>query len=163
MHFSVPKCPEIHSIHANTIQVIYQIFYLRETLHDTYNKYAQEQNNLGLCVLSLSAMYKDLPWHLQCQNWIPFMECSCVKCLNFSHIIDALKAIGLHVPQRAILNVLCTICPILVDKDKFGPQHCNNTFKINVPVQKKSAITFGNIEEVEFTSKKVKCQNITGC
>ena len=138
-----------------------QYFYLRESLCDTYNKYVQEQNNLGLCVLSLSAMYKNLPHNLQCQNRIPFMECLCVKCLNFSHIIDALKAIGLHIPQRALLNVLASICPILVDKDKFGPLPSNNSSKIEVPVQKKSAITFGSIEEVEFTSKslnvKTKC------
>ena len=89
------------------------------------------------------------------------MEYLCVKCLNFSHVIDALKAIGLHVPQRAFLNVLARICPILFDKDKFGPLPSNNYSKIEVPVQKKSAITFESIKEVEFTSKslnvKTKC------
>ena len=79
------------------------------------------------------------------------MECLCVKCLNFSHVIDALKAIGLHVPQRAILSVLCTICPILLNKHKLGPQHYNDSCKIDVPAERKTAITFGNIEEVKFT------------
>ena len=89
------------------------------------------------------------------------MECLCVKCLNFSHIIDALKTIGLNVPWRALLNVLTSICPILVDKEKFGLLSTNNSSKIKIPVQKKSAITFGSIKEVEFTSKslcvKTKC------
>ena len=83
------------------------------------------------------------------------MECLCVKCLNFSHIIDALKAISLQVPQRALLNVLASICPILVDKEKIGPLISNNSSKIEIPVQKESAIAFGSIEEVEFTSKSL--------
>ena len=91
------------------------------------------------------------------------MKCLCVKYLNFSHVIDALKAIGLHVPQRALLNVLAIICPILVAKEKFGPLLSNNSSKTEIPVQKKSVITFGSIKEVEFTSKSlnVKTKHIT--
>ena len=83
------------------------------------------------------------------------MKCLCVKCLNFSHIIDALKAISLHVPWSTLLNVLGSICPILVDKEKFGPLPSSNSSKIEIPVQKKSAITFGSIKEVEFTLKSL--------
>ena len=91
---------------------------MRESIHDTYKAYVAEQKQYGLQVLSESAMYKNLPKFVHSQKYIPFIECLCVKCWNFSLLVDALRVAGITVRRRAVLNVIASICPFLVDKDE---------------------------------------------
>ena len=105
------------AFNANSIQVVCKIFYLRESICDTYKAYVAEQKQYGLWVLFESAMYKNLPKFVPSQKYIPFIECLCVKCLNFSLLVDTLRVAGITVRRRAILNVIASICPFLVDKD----------------------------------------------
>ena len=86
-------------------------FYLRESKKETYKAYAKEQEQLGLRILSESAMYKCLPKNVCSQKYIPFMECLCVKCLNTVHTIKALRAAGVVVPQCVVMNILMSVCP----------------------------------------------------
>ena len=82
-------------------------FYLWESIKETYKTYAKEQEQLGLRILSESAMYKCLPKNVRSQKYIPFMECLCVKCLNTVHTIEALRA----APQHVVMNILMSVCP----------------------------------------------------
>ena len=91
-------------------------FYLWESIKETYKAYAKEQEQLGLQILSESAMYKCLPKNVHSQKYIPFVECLCVKCLNTVHTIEALRAAGIIVPQYVVMNILMSVCPFLVDK-----------------------------------------------
>ena len=67
--------------------------------------------------------------------------------MNFSLLVDALRVAGITVRRRAILNVIASICPFLVDKDAVDkipevlPQE--NTEKKNV---KSTMIQFGAID-----------------
>ena len=92
-------------------------FYLRESI-ETYKAYVKEQKELGLRVLSKSAMYKNLPQNVHSQKYIPFMECLCVKCLNLSHLIDSPRAACIVVEKRATLNVMASICLFLVNRNE---------------------------------------------
>ena len=119
--------------------------------------YVTEQKKYGLCVLSESAMYKNLPKFVHSQKYIPFIECLCVKCLNFSLLVDALRVAGIIVKRRAILNVIASICPFLVDKDDLDkipevlPQE--NTNKKN---PKTKGIQFGTIDHIEYDKQTFK-------
>ena len=86
-------------------------------MHGTYKSYAVEQKQYGLRVLSESAMHKNLPKFFHSQKYIPFIECLSVKCLNFPLLVDTLRVAGIRVMRRAVLNVITSICPLLVDKD----------------------------------------------
>ena len=125
-------------------------FYLRESIHDTYKAYVAEQKQYGIRVLSENAMYKNLPKFVHSQKYILFIECLCVECLNFSLLVDALRVAGIAVRRRAILNVIASICPFLVEKDavdkipKVLPQE--NTEKKNA---KSTMIQFGAIDHIE--------------
>ena len=146
---------------VHSMQILYRqfakYFYLRESIHDTYKAYVAEQKQYGLRVLSESAMYKNLPKFVCSQKYIPFIECLCVKCLNFSLLVDALRVAGITVRRRAILNVIASICLFLVDKDAVDkipevlPQE--NTEKKNA---KSTMIQFGAIDHIEYEAESFK-------
>ena len=108
-------------------------FHLRDLIHATYLAYAKEQKWLGARILKESTWYKYLPKNVRSQKYIPFMECLCVKYLNFSLIIDALHALDIVFHQRSILNVLSTVCPFLVHKSDLDELPVNSPPK--TPVQ----------------------------
>ena len=76
--------------------------------------------------------------------------------MNFSLLVDALRVAGITVRRRAILNVIASICPFLVDKDAVDkipevlPQE--NTEKKNA----KSTIQFGAIDHIEYEAESFK-------
>ena len=124
-------------------------FYLRETIAATYKAYVKEQQKLGLRVLSESAMYKNLPSNMRSQKHIPFMECLCMKCLNFAGFIDALISAGVKMERRAVLNVIFSICPFLVNKNEItGTPACIQPSKPHN--EKKAIVSFGTTEEIQF-------------
>ena len=86
-------------------------FYLWESIKET-----KEKEQLGLQILSESAMYKCLSKNVHSQKYIPFMECMCVKCLNTVHTIEALRAAGVVILQCVVMNILMSVCPFLVGK-----------------------------------------------
>ena len=132
-------------------------FYLRESIHATYLAYVKEQKQLGARILKESTWYKYLPKNLRSQKYIPFMECLCVKCLNFSLIVDALHALDIVVHQRSILNVVSTICPFLVHKDDLEEYPVNSSPRSLVqPFMKPTSITFGHTELAEFDYDTIK-------
>ena len=102
-------------------------------------------------------MYKNLPKFVCSQKYIPFIECLCVKCLNFSLLVDALRVAGITVRRRAVLNVIASICPFLVDKDDLEkipevlPEE--NTEKKNA---KSRTIQFGAIDHIEYEAESFK-------
>ena len=102
-------------------------------------------------------MYKNLPKFVRSQKYIPFIECLCVKCLNFSLLVDVLRVAGITVRRRAILNVIVSICPFLVDKDAVEtipevlPQE--NTEKKNT---KSTMIQYGAIDRIEYEVESFK-------
>ena len=122
-------------------------FYLRESIHATYLAYVKEQKQLGARILKESTWYKYLPKNLCSQKYISFMECLCVKCLNFSLIVDALHALDIVVHRRSILNVVSTICPFLVHKHDLEEFPVNSSPRSLVqPFVKPTCITFGYTE-----------------
>ena len=126
-------------------------FYLRDLIHATYLAYDQEQKHLGARILKESTWYQYLPKNVRSQKYIPFMGCLCVKCLNFSLIIDALHALDIVVHQRSILNVVSTICPFLVPKSDLDELPVNSPPKTLVqPSVKLTTIQFGHTELAEF-------------
>ena len=132
-------------------------FYLRESLHTTYLAYVKEQKQLGARILQESTWYKYLPKNLRSQKYIPFMECLCVKCLNFSLIIDALSALDITVHRRSILNVVASICPFLVHKsdlDEFPEK--SSPASLVQPSVKATSIKFGHTELAEFDYETIK-------
>ena len=132
-------------------------FYLRESIHATYLAYVKEQKQLGARILKESTWYKYLPKNLRSQKYIPFMECLCVKCLNFSLIVDALHTLDIVVHQRSILNVVSTICPFLVHKDDLEEYPVNSSPRSLVqPFVKPTSITFGHTELAEFDYEMIK-------
>lgn len=130
-------------------------FYLRESIKETYKAYVREQKELGLRILSQSAMYKSLPRYVRSQKYIPFMECLCVKCLNISHLIDALRAANVVVERRAILNVIASICPFLMDKDDLQeiPLQSSEYVESNESSTDNHVIHFGKVETIEYDNK----------
>ena len=132
-------------------------FYLRESIRDTYKAYVAEQKQYGLQVLSESALYKNLLKFVCSQKYIPFIECLCVKCLNFSLLVDALRVAGITVRRRAVLNVIASICLFLVNKDEVEkvlevlPE--DNTEKKNA---KGRTIQFGAIDCIEYEAESFK-------
>ena len=126
-------------------------FYLRDLIHATFLAYVKEQKQLGARILKESTWYKYLPKNVHSQKYIPFMECLCVKCLNFSLIIDALHALDIVVHQRSILNVVSTICPFLVQKSDLDELPVNSPPKTLVqPSIKPTTIQFGHTGLAEF-------------
>ena len=126
-------------------------FYLRESTHATYLAYVKQQKQLGARILQERTWYKYLPKNLRSQKYIPFMECLCVKCLNFSLIVDSLHALDIVVHQRSILNVVSTICPFLVHKNDLEELPVNSSLANLVqPSVKPTSIMFGHTEHVKF-------------
>ena len=79
------------------------------------------------------------------------MECLCVKCLNFSLIIDPLHTLDIVVHQRSILNVVSTICPFLAPKRDLDELPVSSPPKTLVqPSVKLTTIQFGHTELAEF-------------
>ena len=158
-HLSIYKVV-LKTIHP--IQIPYRrfakLFYLRESIKETYKAYVKEQKELGLRVLSMSATYKDLPHNGCSKKYIPFMECLCVKCLNLSHLIDALRAEHIVVDKRATLNVMASVCPFLINRNKLKEplEEIEEDSSQNVKLMKDRVIQFGNNEQVEFNEKSFK-------
>lgn len=148
---------------VNSMQIPYRrfakYFYLRETIKDTYRAYVKEQKELGLRILSESSMYKNLPSNVRSQKYIPFMECLCVKCLNMSNLIDALKAAGVTVQRRAIQNVIASICPFLVHKKDIEGDP--KPIQQESCQQKTTVIRFGKLEQAEFDKDTLKLGKIS--
>ena len=136
-------------------------FYLRESIKETYKAYVREQKELGLRILSESAMYKNLPRYVRSQKYIPFMECLCVKCLNISHLIDALLAVGVVVDRRAILHVIASICPFHMDKDYFQDIDVQKSEDVDAKKSstQKHVIQFGKVETIEYDTNSGQIQN----
>ena len=85
------------------------------------------------------------------------MECLCVKCLNFSLIVDTLHALDIVVHQRSILNVVSTICPFLVHKDDLEEYPVNSSPRSLVqPFVKPTSITFGHTELWNLITTQLK-------
>lgn len=133
-------------------------FYLRESIKSTYLAYVREQQQLGMRILSESAVYKNLPKHVRSRKYIPFMECLCVKCLNATNIMDALKAAGIKLPSRIIINILTSICAFLVDKDEVTPLLTKQEVR-QTPSSNTKKIQFGHFEEVEYTNTSFSVTN----
>ena len=133
-------------------------FYLRESIKETYKAYVKEQKELGLRVLSESAMYKILPQNVCSQKNIPFMECLCVKCLNLSHLIDVLRVAHTVMEKRAILNVMASICPILINRNELDKplEEIEADSSQNDKLMKDPVIHFCNIEQVQLDDKSFK-------
>lgn len=154
---SIASCLANCSFNANTIQAVWKIF-----LFDGIDMWYIQNiccwtEQYGLHILSESAMYKNLPKFVCCQKYIPFIECPCVKCLNFSLLVDALRVAGIIVKERAILNVIASICPFLVEKDNLDkipevlPQE--NTNKKN---PKTKGIQFRTSDHIEYDIQTFK-------
>ena len=124
-------------------------FYLQESIKDTYKAYAKEQEQLGLQILSESVMYKCLPKNVDSQKYIPFMECLCVKCLNTTHTIEALRAAGVVVLQCVVMNILMSVCSFLVDKCAMNcTVHSNSVEDKKQTAAKNTRIQFYHVEKL---------------
>ena len=131
-------------------------FYLQESIKETYKAYAKEQEQLGLQILSESAMYKCLPKNVCSQKYIPFMKCLCVKCLNTVHTIEALRAAGVVVPQHVVMNILMSVCPFLVDKCAMScTVHSNSVEDKKQTSPKNTRIQFCHVEQAEYTNNSL--------
>ena len=77
--------------------------------------------------------------------------------MNFSLLVDALRVAGITVRRRAVLNVIASIFPFLVDKDEVEkalevlPEE--NTEKKNA---KSRTIQFGAIAHIEYEAESFK-------
>ena len=87
-------------------------FYLRKTQWKAYHEYSKERRFWGERVLSKSAVYKILPRKFKCQKRIPYKECLCYTCTNYSLIRDALLVARVKGVSFSITdNVLSSLCP----------------------------------------------------
>ncbi len=85
--------------------------YMRSAVMPAYKQYCKEQEMLGSRVLSLSSFYKAMPKCVKYMHEVPFRSCLCEDCLNFSLLIDALRAAQLcGILQRMTSVVLMTLC-----------------------------------------------------
>ena len=150
---------------VHTMQIPYRrfakYFYLRESIKDTYTAYCKEQEALGLRILSQSGFYKNLPKNVRSQKYIPFMECLCVKCLNFAHFVEAIRSAGVQIDRRGLFSIISSVCPFLVHKDDIS----SAPKPLKAPVQtspdedenvKKPVVQFGNLEKVFFDKTSLK-------
>ena len=92
-------------------------FYLRTPLSIAYENYAEHQRFLGFDALSATSVYRCLKKSFRTMRKIPFKDCQCAQCVNFSFLSDSLivhKVKGIH--RRITLNILRSFCP--VDKEE---------------------------------------------
>ena len=83
---------------------------------------------------------------------------ACVKCLNLSHLIDALRAAHIVVEKRAILNVIASIFSFMINRNEIKEplEEIEADSSQHNKLTKDPVIHFGNIEQVEFNEKSFK-------
>ena len=88
------------------------------------------------------------------------MECLCVKCLNTVHTIEALRAAGVIVPQRVVMNILMSVCPFLVDKCAMNcTVHSNSVEDKKQTAPKNTHIQFCHVEQAQYTNNNLNVIN----
>jgi len=98
--------------------------YARTTFEQTYDRYSSEQAALGKRVLGRATVKKYLPKNFKPMHKVPYKECQCDQCVNFSLHLDALIGSGVRGIKRGFTeNLKVTLCSVSdggSDRAKYG-------------------------------------------
>ena len=124
--------------------------YMRVAMETAWREYCRKQKYRGGRVLCPSAARKCLPKCLRLLKQVPYKQCLCINCLNFSKRQDAIRAAKLRgVDHHMTTSIFASMCPPVrrrqmekiapVEKRKKGKElKKDEPFAIRRPVKKEA-------------------------